>query len=130
MLRESFSGKGEVAWVKNRFDVIDLNKRGDREVVFNASLTASEKEISAALNVRSTPAIIFLNGENQVVMRSDGYRTQKDMQRIFKYVDSKSYLKENLATFIKRTSQRGGHYTLRAHAQFARMTALGSVLAM
>tara|TARA_B100000676_G_scaffold296100_1_gene336104 strand:+ start:492 stop:1283 length:792 start_codon:yes stop_codon:yes gene_type:complete len=127
MLRESFSGKDSVSWVKNRFDVIHINKRGDREVVFNASLTASEKELAATLNVRQTPSIIFLDGQNQVVMRSDGYRTTKDMQRIFKYVDSKSYLKESLSDFIARTAVCGGHYKLRSHPQFSTHTDLSAV---
>ena len=127
MLRESFSGEGDVAWVKNRFDVIDLNTRGDREVAFNAHVTATEKELVRALNVRSTPALLFLDGQNKVVMRSDGYRTTTDMQRIFRYVESKSYLREPLAAFIKRTATDGPRYTLRPHAQFVERRDLANV---
>lgn len=118
MLRESFNNPQRSPWIQARFDGIDLNTRGDREVVFNESLTATEKELVQALGVRQTPAMIFLDASNKVVFRSDGYRTPKDVDRLLRYVSSKSYMRMNLASFIKKSDARA-HYKLRGHAQFA-----------
>ena len=49
--------------------------------------------------MRQTPSIIFWTAKIRLSC-SDGYRTTKDMQRIFKYVDSKS-LKESLSTLLR-----------------------------
>lgn len=118
MLRESFNDPQHAPAIKARFDAIALSTRGDREVVFNESLTATEKELAQALNVRQTPAMFFLDASNQVVFRSDGYRTQKDLERLLRYVSSKSYMRMDLPSFIAQSNE-GAHYRLRDHALFA-----------
>ena len=118
MLRESFNNPQRSPWIKANFDAIALSTRGSREVVFNETLTASERELSQALGVRQTPAIMFLDANNKVVFRSDGYRTPKDLDRLLRYVSSKSYLRLELASYIKKTD-KGAHYTLRGHDLFA-----------
>lgn len=117
MLRESFTGSDYSPWLRERFDAIEISTRGDREVVFNEAITATESELADALGVRQTPAILFLDAANKVVVRSDGYRTPTDFKRILDYVDSKSYLLMDLATFVRKTSG-DAHYTLRAHKAF------------
>ena len=118
MLRESFNNPSKAPWIKARFDAIALNTRGDREVVFNESLTATEKELAQALGVRQTPAMFFLDANNKAVVRSDGYRTPKDLDRLLRFVSSKSYMQMDLPAFIAK-SDAGPHYTLRDHDLFA-----------
>ena len=126
MLRESFIGSEFSPWLRERFDAIEISTRGDREVVFNEQLTATESELADALGVRQTPAIMFLDATNRVVVRSDGYRTPRDFKRILDYVDSKSYLRTDLASFI-RARDDGPPYALRDHAAFAPLTDLAGV---
>jgi thioredoxin-related protein len=118
MLQESFTQAQFVPWLRGRFDVVGINIRGDREVAFNEQLTVTEKELAETLGVRQTPAIIFLDSANKAVMRSDGYRSQKDFKRILDYVDSKSYLSTDLNGYITKTSG-GPHYEFRTHSQFS-----------
>jgi thioredoxin-related protein len=126
MLRESFTGSDFSPWLKQRFDAIELSTRGDREVVFNEDLTVTEKELATVLGVTQTPSMIFLDAQNKAIARSDGYRTPKDFKRLLDYVDSKSYLKMNLTSFIERTTN-GPHYTLRSHPRFEQTTDLSRV---
>ncbi len=118
VLRESIVESDYSPWLRERFDAIALNVRGDREVAFNAEVTASEKELAQLLGVRQTPAVIFLDGQNRQVMRVDGYRTPEEFKRVLDYVDSKSYLKMDLASFVASTAS-GPNYTLRPHPAFA-----------
>jgi thioredoxin-related protein len=119
MLRESFNHPQRSVWIKANFDGIALSTRGSREVVFNETLTATEKELAQALGVRQTPAMIFLDANNKVVFRSDGYRTPKDLDRLLRYVSSKSYMRMDLSTYIKN-SDAGARYKLRNHDLFAK----------
>ena len=123
VLRESIVESEYSPWLRERFDAIALNVRGDREVAYNAEVTASEKELAQLLGVRQTPAVIFLDGQNRQVMRVDGYRTPVEFKRVLDYVDSKSYLKMDLATFVANSAS-GPSYAFRPHPKFAERTDL------
>lgn len=125
MLRESIAGSEYTPWIRERFNAIAINTRGDREVVFDESTTVTEKKLAEVLRVNQTPAIIFLDARNEAVLRSDGYRTKKDFKRILDFVDSKSYLKTDLSGFI--ASRAGApDYRLRPHPGFSEATDLGA----
>ena len=118
VLEESFTDAPFVPWIQSRFDVVEINVRGDREVVFNESLTVTERELAEALKVRQTPALIFLDATNKAVFRSDGYRSPKDLKRTLDFIDSKSYLTSSLNEYIVKTSS-GPSYIFRDHPSFS-----------
>jgi thioredoxin-related protein len=126
VLSESIVESDYSPWLRERFDAIAINIRGAREVVFNEELTVTERELARVLKVFQTPAVIFLNGENKVVMRIDGYRTAQEFKRVLDYVDSKSYLKEDLASFVARTAARQ-HYAFRDHPSLRSIADLSAV---
>ena len=125
MLRESLTQAAFVPWLRERFDVIAIDVRGAREIAFNEQLTVTETELAETLGVRQTPAIIFLDATNKAVLRSDGYRTPKVFKRILEFVDSKSYLTTDLASFVGTTAGQP-HYRLRAHPKFSSATDLSA----
>lgn len=118
VLRESIVGSEYSPWLREHFDAIAINVRGDREVVYSEEVTATEKELAQLLDVRQTPAVIFLDGQNRQVMRVDGYRTPVEFKRVLDYIDSKSYLKMDFASFVAKTAS-GPSYALRPHPSFA-----------
>ena len=126
LLQESIAGADYTPWLRQRFDVIAINVRGDREVVFDAQTTVTEKELAQLLKVRQTPAVVFLDGQNRRVMRSDGYKTTREFKRILDYVDSKSYLTMDLPAFVAK-SAGGPHYALRPHPAFKALDDLSGV---
>jgi thioredoxin-related protein len=126
LLEESIAGSDYTPWLRKRFDVIAINVRGGREVVFDEQLTVSEMELARFLEVRQTPAVIFLDGNNNRVLRVDGYKTPADFRRILDYVDTKSYLTMDLASYVAKTAA-GPTYTPRPHPAFTDRTDLSDV---
>jgi thioredoxin-related protein len=59
--------------LKSRFDVIQINLWGDREVTGLDGVTATEKNFAAALKVQFTPTILFLDETGQTMLRLNGY---------------------------------------------------------
>lgn len=118
VLRESIVESDYSPWLQQRFDAIAINIRGAREVAFNEELTVTEKELARLLEVRQTPAVIFLDGSNRQVMRVDGYRTPLEFKRVLDYVDDKAYLQMDLASYVAKTAA-GPHYAFRPHPTFS-----------
>ena len=127
LLHQSIAGSDYTPWLQKRFDVIAINVRGDREVVFDAKTTVTEKELAQLLKVRQTPTVVFLDGQNRQVMRSNGYKTPKEFKRILDYVDSKSYLSMDLPAFVAK-SAGGAHYALRPHPAFKPLDDLSGIV--
>ena len=125
VLRESIVGSDYSPWLRERFDAIAINIRGDREVVVNEEVTVTEKDLAQMLKVYQTPAVIFLDGTNRQVMRVDGYRTPLEFKRVLEYIDDKAYLQMDLASYVARTVS-GPHYALRSHSAFTEVADLSS----
>ena len=66
MLEESFESEPLTSYIRQHFDTIAINIRGDREISFNQEVSVTEKELSQILEVRATPAILFAH--HQVVL--------------------------------------------------------------
>jgi thioredoxin-related protein len=126
MLEESFEAEPLTGYIQQHFDSIAINVKGDREIVFNEELSVTEKELSEILKVRATPAIIFLDGNNQQVVRVNGYRAPERFHKILQYVASKSYQEMKLADYLQTNLARGV-YQLRDNPLFTDTTNLSTV---
>ncbi|MDH3453438.1 MAG: thioredoxin fold domain-containing protein [Gammaproteobacteria bacterium] len=102
MLGESFEADPNMSYMQRHFDVIAVNVKGDREIVFNEEITVLEKELAEILQVRATPAIVFLDAENQSVARVNGYRAPPRFRKVLEYVSTKAYRKTTLASYMAR----------------------------
>lgn len=100
MLREIFEADPLMSYIQQHFDVIAINVRGDREIAFNEDTSVSEKNLSELLKVHATPGIIFLNADNKPVVRVDGYRAPERFSQILRYVSSKAYQQQTLASYL------------------------------
>ena len=109
MLEESFEPDDKATFIQANFDAIAINVAGDREVVFNESLTVTEKELSEILEVRATPAIVFLNSDNQTVVRVNGYRAPERFKQVLDYVRDKQYEKQALAAYLEEHMPDAGY---------------------
>ncbi len=126
MAEESFAHGPYTDFIKERFDVIALNMKGDREVALDKERTATEKEIAQMLDVRYTPTVVFLNHENQPVAKVNGYRNVEDFKVVLDYVAEEAYGKQTLADYANARKQKAV-YTLRDHPQFKAITDLSTV---
>lgn len=126
MLEEVFETEPYTSYVQQHFDVISVNVRGDREIVFNEEVTVSEKELSEILKVRATPAILFLNEDNKTVVRVNGYRSPERFKHVLDFVATKSYRSTNLTDYLKAKLERNV-YQLRDNPLFTKATDLSSI---
>ncbi len=102
MLDESFTADPNMSLVRTHFDAIGINVRGDRDVVFNEDIEVTEKQLSEILGVFATPAILFLDENNQTVARVDGYRAPERFRQVLAYVSGKAYRDSTLADFMRQ----------------------------
>lgn len=125
MLEDSFKGTHQ-AFIREHFDVIALNVRGDREVAFSDTLRMPEKEAARQLEVRFTPTMLFLDEHNQSVLRVDGYRSVEDFGHLLHYVAEGAYRQASLSDFLD-ARPRAAVYRLRSHPSFSPRTDLSGV---
>ena len=126
MVEENFRNSPYKSFIQEHFDVIPLNVKGDREVALNEEVIATEKEIAKQLNVRFTPGLVFLNSDNQAVVKLSGYRNVRDFRVILDYVQQKAYKDQKLAEFVRMRKEEQA-YSLRDHPQFSDVSDLSSV---
>jgi len=118
VLLENFHDDSDnIDFVKSNFDVIALNIKGDREVVFDEATTLPESDLAGHLGVKFTPTMLFIDSDNKPVLRLNGYKSVDEMNHAFEYVRSQSYLSDqSLAQYILKAG--GDVYAQRPNAQF------------
>jgi len=126
MLTESFEAEPMTHYVREHFDVISINVRGDREIAFNEEITVTEKELSGILKVSGTPAILFLDENNKTVVRVNGYRAPERFRLILEYVATDSYRSTSLADYLDARLNKNV-YQLRDEPMFTRTSDLSAI---
>ncbi len=125
-IEENIKNSPYTDFIKENFDVIAINIQGDREIAFNAEVTLKEKELAEMLKVRFTPTVLFLNSDNQLVLRLNGYRTRSAFKHALDFVKQKGYEKSSLAQYIE-TQKPAKLYRFRDHPQLQTITNLQKV---
>lgn len=126
MLEEGFETEPLTSYIRQHFDTIAVNVRGDREIAFNEDISVTEKELSEILKVAATPAILFLNEDNKTVVRVNGYRAPERFRQILEFVASKSYQTTRLADYLQARLDKNV-YRLRPNPLFENIRDLSSV---
>lgn len=101
MLKENFTADTHQDFLQEHFDVIAINIRGAREVVFNEEVTMPEKELAQALKVDYTPTILFLDHENSTVARLNGYRSSERFMQVAEFVAKRAYKSSTLSDYLE-----------------------------
>lgn len=125
MTEENFKHAPYTPFIQEHFDVIALNIKGDREVALNEDTSLTEKQLAEKLNVIYTPTVVFMNTDNQVVARVNGYRSVSDFKHILDYVQQKAYADTKLADYLDAKKASG--YAFRDHPQLQTVSDLKSV---
>ena len=126
MLSESFEPDDKAEFIQTHFDTIAINVGGDREVVFNEQVSLIEKELAEMLEVRATPAILFLNSKNQPVVRVNGYRAPERFRLILDYVKEKAYENNTLEDYVDTRISKD-IYTFKANPMFTTTQDLSAI---
>lgn len=126
MSEENFKHSVDSEFIQQHFDVIAINIKGDREVAFNEEITLTEKALADLVKVNYTPTTVFLNQENQVVLKLNGYRSVEKFGHALRYVQEKKYTEMKLADYVEQ-QQVPSRYPLYAHPLFAELTDLSGI---
>lgn len=102
MLNENFKEGDTAKFIQNRFTVIAIDIKGDREIAINATTGITEKALSQKLKVQYTPTIIFLNTDGKTIYRTNGYRSSAAFKHVLKYIDDKAYNNMKLSSYIEK----------------------------
>lgn len=101
-------------YIKNRFDILQLNIIGAREVTDFDGEKLPEKRLAEKYGVRFTPTFQFFpesveglaakKPREREVARAQGYMAPTQFQAMFRYVAERAYEKESLLDFLKANS--------------------------
>ncbi len=126
MLEDSFEAEPQGAYIRQHFDTIAINVRGDRDIAFNEEISVTEKQLSEILKVAATPAILFLDEGNKTIVRVNGYRAPQRFRQVLEYVATRSYQTTGLADYLQAKLD-SNVYRLRPNPLFSEITDLSSV---
>lgn len=126
MADENFTNAPYTPFIRENFDVIAIDIKGDREVAFDANTMVTEKALARLLKVRYTPTVLFLNRDNKTVLRLNGYRSVPAFKHALDYVQQQAYLKTTLNRFIAERQQTP-IYSFREHPMLQSVSDLQSV---
>jgi thioredoxin-related protein len=126
MLEESFEKDPLSSYIQENFDTIAINIQGDRDVAFNEEISVSEKQLGEILEVRATPALVFLGEDNKAVVRVNGYRAPERFKLILEFVATRSYRTTSLADYMQARLDRNV-YQLRDNPLFSEVADLSEV---
>ncbi len=117
LLTENFVDAAPDSFIRTNFDAIELNIKGDREVEFNDSVSLTERELAEHLDVKFTPTVLFVDGNNKTVLRTNGYRGKERFQHTLRFVQERAYETQALNSYI--ASKTDAAYSLRDNAAFS-----------
>ncbi len=86
--------------LKTKFDVIEFNLWGDREVISVDGEIYSEKNFAAALGVQFTPTILFLTEDGGLSLRLNGYYGPDQFRAALDYVSNGMEKTQSFADYI------------------------------
>ncbi|MGH1589373.1 thioredoxin family protein [Methylobacterium phyllosphaerae] len=107
------------AYIRERFEILQLNFIGAREVTDFDGQILSEKGFAEKYGIRSTPSIQFFPTEDsglagkppqqREVLRLRGYVAPEAFRRTFTFVAERAYERTNLQDYLRsqETAQRG-----------------------
>jgi thioredoxin-related protein len=123
VLNENFRGGKNTDFIQKHFSVIAINIKGDKEVSFNGMSGVTEKLLSQQLRVQYTPTIVFISKENEVVYRTNGYRSPKAIKNVLNYVTDQAYKKMSLSSYIEQTQKgKADTYRFLSHPNITTVT--------
>ena len=101
MLNESFISENDTSnFAKKHFDVINLNVKGSREIVWDSENTITEKDLALKLKVQYSPTVLFLDENKNVLLRINGYRSPENFKLILEYIHGKHYKEKTLTEYL------------------------------
>lgn len=127
MLKDNFvEGAKHQPYIEQNFDVIAIDVKGSKEIAINEDQSMTEADYARHLKVQYTPTILFLNQENEIVVRVNGYRSSQNFKYILDYVKNKEYKNMTLTQYVEKVKNKT-LYTLKENKMFKNITNLSQL---
>ena len=128
MAAENFNSSPYIDFLKSNFDVVEINTRGERELSRADGSTMLEKQYARELGIFYTPALLFLDGTAETIVRVDGYRSDAQFEPILRYVASEAYRDQDIQEFIAADKRaQAPSYQLLEHELFGQSSDLSAL---
>jgi len=110
--RVNFADKAIVDLLKSRFDLIQLNSLGSREVRDFTGAAMTEKIFAYQVGIQFSPMIIFYSGDGAEIFRMKGYYKPNQFRAALQYLADGRYksqsFKDYAAANIPQVSAKSG----------------------
>jgi thioredoxin-related protein len=107
MLKENFEKGAKLQpYIQKNFDVVGIDIKGSKEITLNEVSSMTEKEYAQQLKVHYTPTMLFLDQDNKVVVRVNGYRSPENFKYILDYVKNKEYKNMTLTQYVEKVKNK------------------------
>ena len=114
VINENFLSGKNYDHLKENFDSIGINVRGDLDVTWIDGKSYTEQELTQHLNVIATPTMVFLDLSGNKILQLNGYRDPDSIRNALEYVDGKHYQQQSFSNY-QADLERPGIYSFRAH---------------
>ena len=104
--------------LKTRFDVIEINMWGDREVASVDDNVYTEKAFAAALKVQFTPTILFLDEAGALALRLNGYHDPDRFRQALDFVNQKLEKTGSFDAYIRQQTDQTSAKNLNERSYF------------
>lgn len=118
MLKENFVSGERRDQIQKHFDVIGVDIRGARELMWVDGVSHTERSLATQLKIVATPAIIIFDHEGNKVLQLNGYRDPRAFGQALDYVQAKHYRRESFPAYLM-SQDKPAVYALRPHPLFS-----------
>lgn len=105
--------------LKEKFDVIEINMWGDREVASVQGNVYTEKSFAAALNVQFTPTVLFLTETGELSLRVNGYYDPDQFRLALDFVSQKMEKTTTFDDYVREQTVEPSSKSLVERAYFS-----------
>ena len=108
LVERNLSQKDIVDLMREKFEVVELNIWGDREVITVEGETFTEKEFAEALRVQFTPTLLFFNEQGTPILTLNGYLPPNDFMTALRFVAEHHESEMSYRDFVRIQPVSGG----------------------
>lgn len=108
LVERNLSQKNIVDLMREKFEVVELNIWGDREVITVEGESFTEKEFASALKVQFTPTLLFFDEQGKPILTLNGYLPPENFMIALRYVANHRESEMSYREFVRRQPAAGG----------------------
>ena len=112
LVERNLSQKNIVELMQKKFDVIEINIWGDRDVITVDGESFTEKQLASALKVQFTPTLLFYDEQGQGILKLNGYLPPTEFLAALNYVSGQYESKLSYRDYVR--SQTGSQGSAKA----------------